>query len=84
MSALELITDAAQRPLEAARAAVEGASADTLNEMPRGELNSMSWIVWHAARQQDAQVAELRGAEQVWRSGGWCERFGLDLSLIHI
>ena len=78
MSALELIADAAQRPLDAARAALEGASADTLNEMPRGELNSMSWLVWHAARQQDAQVAELRGAEQVWRSGGWCERFGLD------
>ena len=78
MSALELIADAAQRPLEAARAALEGASADTLNEMPRGELNSMSWLVWHAARQQDAQVAELRGADQVWHSGGWCATFDVD------
>ena len=78
MSALELIADAAQRPLEAARAALEGASADTLNEMPRGELNSMSWLVWHAARQQDAQVAELRGADQVWHSGGWCAMFDVD------
>ena len=45
--------------------------------MPREELNSISWLVWHAARQLDAQLAQLRGAEQVWCADGWCEEFAL-------
>ncbi len=46
--------------------------------MPDAEHSSIAWLLWHAARQQDAQVAELAGAEEVWRSGGWADRFALD------
>ena len=78
MGARELVADAAKRPVEAAEAAVEGVSAEVLNRMPDGTHNSMSWLLWHAARQQDAQIAALCGAEQVWTAQGWCESFGLD------
>ena len=78
MSAQDLVADAARRPVEAAEAAVENASADTLNRMPEGTHNSMAWLLWHAARQQDAQIAQLCGAEQIWTAEGWSTSFGLD------
>jgi len=31
------------------------------------------------ARIQDAQIAQIAGIEQVWFSGGWVNRFALDL-----
>ena len=35
--------------------------------------------MWHAARQQDAQIASLAGHDEVWVHDGWADRFGLDL-----
>ncbi|MFT4296885.1 MAG: DUF664 domain-containing protein [Micropruina sp.] len=39
--------------------------------------NSIGWIAWHLARQEDAQIAALAGSEQVWRAGGWYGRSGV-------
>ena len=78
MSAQDLMADAARRPVEAAQSAVEGVSAGTLNHMPGGTHNSMSWLLWHAARQQDVQIAQLCGADQIWSVEGWDDAFGLD------
>ena len=36
--------------------------------------NSIGWLAWHLARQEDAQVAALVGGEEVWRAGGWHAR----------
>ena len=47
--------------------------------MPGGTANSVAWLVWHASRQQDAQVAQLAGTEEVWTAEGWSGRFGLDV-----
>ena len=41
------------------------------------QANSIAWLVWHAARQQDAQVSALAGTEQVWVSGAWAARLGV-------
>lgn len=41
--------------------------------------NSICWLIWHSARVQDAQLAQIAGVEQVWFSGGWVDRFALDL-----
>ena len=34
--------------------------------------------MWHLARIQDAQIAELIDADQLWVSGDWASRFGLE------
>ncbi len=39
--------------------------------------NSIGWIAWHLARQEDAQVADLSGGDQVWHTGGWHGRSGV-------
>ena len=78
MGALELLEDAAARPRDVAREVLDGISPEVLNAMPNGTQNSIAWLVWHAARQQDAQIAQLRDAPQVWSAQGWDARFGLD------
>lgn len=73
-----LLTDAARRPLDAAERVLAGISDETLHAMPGGRGNSIAWLVWHAARQQDAQMAPLLGADEVWRAGDWARRLGVD------
>ena len=41
--------------------------------------NTITWLLWHSARVQDAQLSEIARTEQVWLRDGWVERFGLDL-----
>jgi hypothetical protein len=79
MTPQELLEDAARRPCEVAGHVLDGIDHDVLHTMPGGTANSVAWLVWHAARQQDAQVAELAGTEQVWAAAGWAGRFGFDL-----
>lgn len=82
MEARELVIDAIGRSQEVCHRVLQGMDADTANRRPAGcagGLNSITWLVWHIARQQDAQVAALAGAEQVWLRDGWVERFALDL-----
>ncbi len=74
----DILIDAARRPVDSARQVLEGIGADALHQMPDGEHSSIAWLVWHAARQQDAQIADMSDAGQVWQAQGWVERFGLD------
>lgn len=80
MSAKELLVDAAQRPAQVAGDVLEGISQDTLNRMPGDTQNSIAWLIWHAARQQDAQMAHLSREQQVWTAQGWEEKLDLDRS----
>lgn len=74
----DVLIDAALRPVDSARQVLTGIGADTLNRMPDSEHSSIAWLIWHAARQQDAQIADLSDARQVWQAQGWAQRFGLD------
>jgi hypothetical protein len=61
-----------------ARHAVAGLSLDQLTEPPRAGANTIAWLIWHLARVQDHHVAQILDAEQIWVSGDWAPRFGLD------
>lgn len=61
-----------------ARSAVDGADLATLTKSPAPGANTIGWLVWHSARVQDHHVAELLDAEQIWITGDWARRFGLD------
>src|SRR3954471_22786163 len=58
--------------------AVDGLSADQLVERPSPDANTVAWLVWHLARVQDQQFADLLGTDQVWVTGDWPGRFGLE------
>lgn len=77
MTPNELLSDAFGRVPEAADGAVRGLSREALAWRPMGHGNSIAWLVWHLARIQDAQVADIAGTSQVWTTDGWYERFAL-------
>ncbi len=61
-----------------AESAVDGLTADQLAEAPAPGANTIGWLIWHLTRVQDHHVAELMETDQIWTTGDWAERFGLD------
>ena len=79
MTPTELLKDAFSRVVESAERAVDGLTEDQLAARPGPHANSIAWLVWHIARGQDAQIADLAGTEQVWKAQGFVDRFALPL-----
>lgn len=77
MDHIDVLTDAARRPVVAAERVLRGISHETLHARPAGRGSSIAWLVWHAARQMDAQLARITGADQVWSGGAWADRLGI-------
>ena len=61
-----------------AEGAVDGLTADQLATAPAPGTNTIGWLVWHLTRVQDHHVAELMDADQIWVSGDWAARCGLE------
>ena len=53
--------------------AVGGLAPGQLTWRADPEANTIAWLAWHAARGEDAQVADVAGTEQVWTAQGWAE-----------
>ena len=79
MTSSEILADAFERVRDAVHPAVNGLSREELAFRPDPEANSIAWLVWHLTRIQDDHVAGLDGGKQVWKSGGWAQRFALPL-----
>lgn len=75
----ELLRDAFTRQIEHVDDLTDGLTDEVSFFRPTGEANSISWLIWHSARQQDLQISDIAGVEQVWTRDGWIDRFGLDL-----
>ncbi|GAA4174222.1 mycothiol transferase [Gryllotalpicola koreensis] len=78
MEQRELLIDAFDRIQQIVHRVVEGASAELLGYRIDPEANTIAWLVWHLTRGQDAQVADVAGAEELWLSE-WADRFDLPL-----
>jgi len=78
MTSASLLADAFGRVREVVYQAVLGLTPEELTFRPAPGANSISWLVWHLTRIQDDHIAGVRAAGQVWASGGWASRFGLD------
>ena len=70
---------ALQRNWDMVSTAVDGVDDDTLNRMPNDESNSMAWLVWHMTRVADRLIhGRCQDTDQLWTTGGWNSRFGMD------
>ena len=78
-AAQELLRDAFTRLIEHVDALTDGLTDEVSWQRQTPDANSIAWLIWHSARVQDAQVADIAGAGQVWISDGWADRFALDL-----
>ena len=72
-----LLRDAFTRLIEHVDALTAGLPESVAQYRPTPAANSVAWLLWHSARVQDAQVADIAGVEQAWT--GWVDRFALDL-----
>ncbi len=79
MHAKDILIEGYGRIQELVHAAVEGLDPDGLNARPTADANSLAWLVWHLTRVQDDHIADAFGLDQVWLTGDWEKRFGLDL-----
>ena len=77
MTSAELLVDAFGRIRGVVHRVVDGLGPEQLTFRVDPEANSIAWLVWHLTRIQDDHLADVAGAEQVWTSQGWAERFGL-------
>src|SRR5579884_194064 len=78
-AAQELLRDLFTRLIEHVDELTDGLTEEQSQWRPHPAANSIAWLIWHSARVQDVQVADIAGVEQVWTRDGWVERFGLDL-----
>jgi uncharacterized damage-inducible protein DinB len=74
----ELLIDVFGRVTEHVHEVLDGLDAAKLSTVVVAGSNPIGWLVWHLARVEDSQVAELAGTTQIWASGNWAQRFGLE------
>jgi hypothetical protein len=78
-AAQELLRDSFTRLIEHVDDLTDGLTDEVALFRPTADANSIAWLIWHSARQQDLQLCDIAGLEQVWTRDGWKDRFGLDL-----
>lgn len=74
-AARDLLADGFGRIHELLPGIVEGPQ-EHLRFRPGADANTIAWLAWHAARQEDAQINDLAGGQQAWTAEGWVDRFG--------
>jgi uncharacterized damage-inducible protein DinB len=73
----DLLIDAFSRVRDAVHEAAEGLDPDDLLLRIDRAANPIGWLVWHLTRVEDDHIAGVSDLEQVWKAGGWADRFGL-------
>ncbi|MGC5616472.1 mycothiol transferase [Georgenia sp. Z1491] len=76
----DLLLDAFSRVSGSVHRAGEGLTREQLEARLDPGANSIGWLLWHLTRVQDDHVAGAFGVDELWTSGGWADRFGLDVS----
>jgi uncharacterized damage-inducible protein DinB len=57
---------------------VEGLDSEALTRQAGPGANTIGWLVWHLARVEDVHIAEILETGQIWETGDWAERFGVE------
>ena len=80
-STVAVLADAFNRVDQVVRSVISGLSEEVGTYRPDGAANSISWLIWHLTRIQDDHLAGITGAEQIWISQGWVDRFSLPFAM---
>lgn len=79
MKITQLSIDTLERAQERFEETLDQMNVNEANTMPRPLIKSVTWLIWHTARELDYQISELNRTDPLWLSAGWSERFALDL-----
>ncbi|MFZ0666418.1 MAG: DinB family protein [Acidimicrobiales bacterium] len=81
MTSAGVLADALNRVKESLHHALEGLSEEELSVRLDRDANSICWLAWHLTRVQDDHVSAVSGADQVYLTGGWADRFALPMDV---
>ncbi|MCG2797399.1 MAG: DinB family protein [Cellulomonas sp.] len=79
MNGVDVLTDGFGRVGAELQRCLAGLDRAALTYRLDPQANTIAWLAWHLAREEDAQIAPLAGTEQVWTAQGWADRFALPL-----
>ncbi|MEG0373804.1 MAG: DinB family protein, partial [Enterococcus sp.] len=79
MESMQLAMEILDRAQERFEETFEQMTTEEANKMPAPLIKSVTWLMWHTARELDLQISALNGTEALWTSAGWTEKFALDL-----
>lgn len=79
MKQTKMTTDTLLRAQERFEDTLQQMNVTEANTMPKPLIKSVSWLMWHTARELDYQFAQLNNSEPLWTSAGWTQKFNLDL-----
>lgn len=72
-----VLSDLASRTTDTLTLILDGLDQQAAERVPGPGCNSICWLLWHSAREVDAQLHDLIGGEQLW--GHWKPRLALAL-----
>ena len=78
MDAIELLQEAFEHLHQAVREDLAEVEREWLWWQPAPGLNHVGFLQWHLVRDEDTVLSHLAGEEEVWQSGAWHERLGMD------
>ncbi|MFD1900732.1 DinB family protein [Enterococcus termitis] len=79
MKVTQLSIDTLKRAQERFEETLDQMSAEEANTMPHPLIKSVTWLIWHTARELDYQISELNKTEPLWLAAGWSTKFALDV-----
>ena len=80
MKVTELSMDTLKRAQERFEETLDQMTVDEANTMPEPLIKSVTWLIWHTARELDYQLSDLNKTSPLWLEAGWNDKFSLDLS----
>lgn len=78
MKETQLTIETLQRTQERFEETLAQMSIAEANTMPEPLIKSVTWLIWHTAREIDLQISALADQEPLWLAD-WTKRFALDL-----
>ena len=78
MKETQLTIETLQRAQERFEETLAQMSIAEANTMPEPLIKSVTWLIWHTAREIDLQISALADQEPLWLAD-WTKRFALDL-----
>jgi len=74
----EILIEVFGRVAEHVGNAVDGLDAEQLATPPVPGSNPIGWLIWHLTRVEDAHIAELLEVDQLWTTGDYAARIGIE------